>query len=91
MLHIDGNSLTITDVVQVAKLNKKVRLKESSRAKIKKSRDFVEKICGRGRGQTGIIVGFLSNGKCRVRQVDGVTWNAQSPSNFRLKTIWGHK
>ncbi len=53
--------------------------------------DFVEKIRGRGRGQTGIIVGFLSNGKCRVRQVDGVTWNAQSPSNFRLKTIWGHK
>jgi hypothetical protein len=53
--------------------------------------DFVEKIRGRGRGQTGIIVGFLSNGKCRVRQNDGVTWNAQSPSNFRLKTIWGHK
>jgi histidine ammonia-lyase len=55
---IDGENLTIDDVVQVARYNKKVGLAASAIAQIKKSRDVIETAIKEGRTVYGVNTGF---------------------------------
>lgn len=55
---IDGESLTIDDVVQVARNNKKVELAVSAIEQIKKSRDVIESAIKEGRTVYGVNTGF---------------------------------
>ncbi len=55
---IDGESLTIDDVVQVARNNKKVELAVPAIEQIKKSRDVVENAIKEGRTVYGVNTGF---------------------------------
>jgi histidine ammonia-lyase len=55
---IDGESLTIDDVVQVARYNKKVELAASAKAHIQKSRDVIETAIKEGRTVYGVNTGF---------------------------------
>ena len=57
-VYIDGNSLTLEDVVNVARFNYKVELAESAIPKIKKSRAYVEEVLDRGDVIYGINTGF---------------------------------
>jgi len=63
MIEINGNSLKIEDVIEVAKYYKKVKLSENAIEKIIKSRNFVEKILKENRVVYGITtgVGELAN------------------------------
>tara|TARA_B100000965_G_scaffold57491_1_gene43739 strand:- start:76 stop:1611 length:1536 start_codon:yes stop_codon:yes gene_type:complete len=60
---LDGNSLTIEQIVSISNYNTKVRLSESSISSIKKSRGLVEDIVSSGEVVYGINTGFgaLSN------------------------------
>jgi len=58
MIKIDGNSLTIEDVIKVAKGHQAVELCSSAHDKIIKSRQFVEKILKENRVVYGITTGF---------------------------------
>ena len=60
---LDGNSLTIEQVVSITNYNTKVRLSDSSISSIKKSRGLVEDIVSSGEVVYGINTGFgaLSN------------------------------
>ncbi|MCK4567940.1 MAG: aromatic amino acid lyase, partial [Candidatus Thorarchaeota archaeon] len=55
---IDGESLTIDDVVQVARNNKKVELAVSAIEQIKKSRDVIDNAIKEGRTVYGVNTGF---------------------------------
>ncbi len=55
---IDGESLTIDEIVQVARHNKKVELAVSAKAQIKKSRDVIETAIKEGRTVYGVNTGF---------------------------------
>ncbi|MHA2025586.1 MAG: histidine ammonia-lyase [Candidatus Thorarchaeota archaeon] len=55
---IDGESLTIDDVVQVARFEKKAELAASAIEQIKKSRDVVERAIKEGRTVYGVNTGF---------------------------------
>jgi len=55
---IDGESLTIDDVVQVARFGQKVELAVSANELIKKSRDVVETAINEGRLVYGVNTGF---------------------------------
>jgi histidine ammonia-lyase len=55
---VDGESLTIDDVVQVARFGKKVELAVSAIELIKKSRDVVEDAIKEGRTVYGVNTGF---------------------------------
>ncbi|TFG98603.1 histidine ammonia-lyase, partial [Candidatus Thorarchaeota archaeon] len=55
---IDGESLTIDDVVQVARFGKKVEIAGSVVDQIKKSRDVVENAIKEGRTVYGVNTGF---------------------------------
>lgn len=57
MIRIDGNSLTIDDVVRVARDEEPVALDEKAVPQIKKSRALVEKILGEHRTVYGITTG----------------------------------
>ena len=63
MIKIDGKSLTIEDVIDVAQHSKKVEIDPQALPAIKKSRDFVEKILKENRIVYGITtgVGELAN------------------------------
>src|SRR6056300_1293027 len=60
---LDGNSLTIEQVISVSNFNTKVRLSNSSISTIKDSRNLVENIISSGDVVYGINTGFgaLSN------------------------------
>jgi len=55
---IDGESLTIDDVVQVARFGKKVEIAVSAIEQIKKSRDVIETAIKEGRTVYGVNTGF---------------------------------
>lgn len=55
---IDGNTLTIDDVVQVARYNKKVELAAIAIERIQKSRDVIEQAIKDGRIVYGVNTGF---------------------------------
>lgn len=55
---IDGENLTISDVVQVARYNKKVELAAAAIEKIQKSRDVIERAIKDGRTVYGVNTGF---------------------------------
>ena len=55
---IDGESLTIEDVVQVARYNTKVEIADSAIGKIKKSREVVDNAIKEGKTVYGVNTGF---------------------------------
>jgi len=57
-LVIDGNSLTIEDIVQVARQKRQVELSPVSRERMQQSRDFVEALVEREEVAYGITTGF---------------------------------
>ena len=58
MIEIDGNSLTITDVVKVSRNYEPVKLADRAVGKIVKSREFVEKLLKENKIVYGINTGF---------------------------------
>jgi len=63
MINIDGNSLTINDVIDVCRNFEKVGLSASAVPAIEKSRNYVKKVLKEERGVYGITtgVGELAN------------------------------
>ncbi|HYE83267.1 MAG TPA: histidine ammonia-lyase [Clostridia bacterium] len=57
-LLIDGQHLTIKDVVDVARSNRKIELSEQAVTKIKKSREYVDNLVDKGAVVYGITTGF---------------------------------
>jgi histidine ammonia-lyase len=57
-IHIDGNSLTLKDLVDVARHNVKVQLSEEAISGIKKSRAVVDEFVEKGEVVYGITTGF---------------------------------
>ena len=60
VVEVDGESLTIEDVILVARQNEQVGLAESARKKIYKSRNVVESAISAGRTIYGVNTGFGS-------------------------------
>ena len=58
MITIDGNSLTIEDVINICKNNEKVQLSHTAEPKIIESRKYVEKVLKENRTVYGITTGF---------------------------------
>jgi histidine ammonia-lyase len=58
IVSIDGESLTIEDVVQVARFGKKVEISVPAIEQIKKSRDVIENAIKEGRTVYGVNTGF---------------------------------
>ena len=57
-ISIDGHSLSISEVVEVARNNKKVGLSSKAKLAIEKSRAWVEKSVAEGKVMYGISTGF---------------------------------
>ena len=55
---IDGNNLTIEDVVKVARYGAKVKLSGNAKGRIQKSRDYIERVIEEGHIVYGINTGF---------------------------------
>ncbi|HAZ37783.1 MAG TPA: histidine ammonia-lyase [Clostridiaceae bacterium] len=55
---IDGNSLTIEDVIMVARNGYKVKISEEAEKKVVKARNLVDKFVKEGRVEYGITTGF---------------------------------
>ncbi|MBN2229494.1 MAG: histidine ammonia-lyase [Candidatus Thorarchaeota archaeon] len=70
MILIDGESLSIEDVVQVARYKKKVELAVAAIEKIKKSRDVVETAINEGRTVYGVNTGFGELASVSISRVD---------------------
>ncbi len=60
VVEVDGESLTIEDVILVARHNEQAELAESARKKIHKSRNVVESAISAGRTVYGVNTGFGS-------------------------------
>ncbi len=58
IVFIDGNKLTLQDVVNVARKNYKVRLSEEAVERVKKSRAYVDNLVDEGKVVYGITTGF---------------------------------
>lgn len=58
IIKIDGNSLTIEDVVAVARFGAKVEIDENQKPEIIKSREYVENALANGQAIYGINTGF---------------------------------
>ncbi|MBV1756257.1 MAG: histidine ammonia-lyase [Dethiosulfatibacter sp.] len=58
IVHLDGDSLTLEEVVQVSRKGTRVELTEEGKRKIIESRDLVEKFVTQGRAIYGINTGF---------------------------------
>ena len=67
-LFVDGNSLTIEQVKEVANESKKIALSEAAKDKVKKCRAYVDKIVSENRVVYGITTGF---GKFANIVIDG--------------------
>ncbi|TCO76404.1 histidine ammonia-lyase [Marinisporobacter balticus] len=57
-VYIDGNSLTLQDIVDVARKNYTVGLTDEAVEKVKKARAFVDKLVDEGKVVYGITTGF---------------------------------
>lgn len=58
MIEIDGNHLTIKDVVSVAQKGEKVTISSQARKKINRSRNWVKEIIEKGKPVYGVNTGF---------------------------------
>jgi len=58
MIYIDGNSLTIEDIVKIARFRERIALTEESKIAINKSRAIVEKVLQEEKFAYGISTGF---------------------------------
>lgn len=58
MIKVDGNTLTINDVINVSKHSEKVHLCKLSEDRIIKSREFVDQVIAEGKTVYGITTGF---------------------------------
>lgn len=72
-VYIDGNSLTLLDIVNVARNHFKVSLTEIAKAAIIKARTFVEKKLEEGKVIYGLITGFGEFQKILVKKEDAKT------------------
>ena len=70
-VHIDGERLTIEDVVEVARNKATVAITEKAKARVRKSREVLEKLVGEGHVIYGVNTGFglLSNIKIPPRDM----------------------
>ncbi|HLS54220.1 MAG TPA: aromatic amino acid lyase, partial [Tissierellaceae bacterium] len=57
-IYIDGNSLTLTDFIKVARHNYKIDLTESAKEEVERSRRLVEKFVNSNKTIYGITTGF---------------------------------
>jgi histidine ammonia-lyase len=57
-IYVDGNSLTLEEVVEVARENSKVKISKKAEEKVIKSRKYVDEIVERGEVVYGITTGF---------------------------------
>ena len=65
---LNGNDLTLEDVVQVARHGATARLSEDAKVMVKKSRDYVEAIVSEERVVYGITTGFGKFSDVRISQ-----------------------
>ncbi|MCL2601837.1 MAG: histidine ammonia-lyase [Treponema sp.] len=65
---VDGNSLSLKSVEQVARQNCNVALSEAAKVSIKKSRDYVDRLVKEGRIVYGITTGFGEFSKVKIAQ-----------------------
>ena len=70
MIFLDGETLTITDIVQVARQREQVTIKKSSMAKINASREFVEEKIASGDVIYGLNTGFGKLSDQRISERD---------------------
>jgi histidine ammonia-lyase len=70
IVSVDGESLTIEDVVQTARFGKKVELAVTAVEQIKKSRDVIENAIKEGRTVYGVNTGFGDLSDVSVSQED---------------------
>lgn len=63
---IDGKSLTVEDVVAVARYGAKVKINEQAKTRMRRSRQLVEKIIAEGREAYGVSTGFGEFSKVRI-------------------------
>jgi histidine ammonia-lyase len=76
-VYIDGNSLSLNDVIEVAYKNKKVKIADGAIEKILASRKFVEDIINSGEVVYGVNTGFgaLSTVTIPVEQIEQLQHN----------------
>ncbi|MCL2580050.1 MAG: histidine ammonia-lyase [Oscillospiraceae bacterium] len=65
---VDGKSLRLCDLVNVARENYKVELSESAKQSIKKSRDYVDRLVQEERVVYGITTGFGEFSKVSIKK-----------------------
>ncbi|MCI7540955.1 MAG: histidine ammonia-lyase [Veillonellaceae bacterium] len=70
MIELDGKSLTLPQVVQVARQGEQVRLSEAGIAQVKKSRAIVDRILEEERPVYGISTGFGDFSKVFIQKED---------------------
>ncbi|AGB04236.1 histidine ammonia-lyase [Aciduliprofundum sp. MAR08-339] len=70
MLEINGENLTVEDVVRVARFGERVKISESSIRKVKRSRDVVERILKEERVVYGINTGLGELVNVRIPKKD---------------------
>lgn len=58
MLYLDGNSLTLDDVIQVARFGRKVQISEKAKDTVRQSRQYIDQLVESGRIVYGITTGF---------------------------------
>lgn len=58
VLYLDGDSLSLEDVYDVATNRRKIALSDTAKSKVSKCRDYVEKIINEGRVVYGLTTGF---------------------------------
>lgn len=58
IIYIDGNSLTIDDVVEIARHGAKVAISEEAKVKMQKSRDYIDKCIEEGQVIYGVNTGY---------------------------------
>lgn len=77
VLKIDGKSLTIKDIYEVATHAKKVELSQESKEAMKKARAYVDKIVEKGKPVYGINTGFgaLSNKHINKEDLETLQYN----------------
>ena len=82
VLKIDGGSLTIEDVMKVARKNEKIELADESIEKMKKSREVVEKLVARREKLYGISTG--------IGELSNVFLTPEQVKDFQKYLIYSH-
>ena len=58
MICIDGNSLTLDDVIQVARFGREVKIDDQAKENVRKSRQYIDQLVNEERVVYGITTGF---------------------------------